>query len=110
LGCDIPSPSRTHRFRPNKSSKSWFFSYDDDEAPYWDRCEYLRRALLESFVEFNWKLEYFFEAVKETDTLKRVVKFANKSDAGQRVLVDLLKSPQARRYLEHARIINKALK
>lgn len=40
----------------------------------WDKCERLRRALVEKFIRFKWNLEFFLQATRRMDTLREVIR------------------------------------
>jgi hypothetical protein len=40
----------------------------------WDKCERLRRALVDKFIRFKWNLQFFLDAVKRPDTLREVIR------------------------------------
>lgn len=40
----------------------------------WDKCERLRRALVEKFKRFKWNLGFFLDSIKREDTFKEVLR------------------------------------
>jgi hypothetical protein len=52
----------------------------------WDRCERIRRGLVERFVKSRWPIEQFFMTVKEESTLKSITKSAEDYPAGRMLM------------------------
>jgi hypothetical protein len=52
----------------------------------WDKCERLRRGLIEAFVKFRWAPEYLHECVKNDDLLVRVLRSAKSVEGGSALL------------------------
>lgn len=102
------SMPKNRRLIPNKG-KSWFFGGDEDDVPYWDRCEAIRRAMLECFVQYNWSIDFFFESIQDNDTLNRTAKFAVKSNMGYNFMIEVAQSRGGRKYPDHVKTINKVL-
>jgi len=48
----------------------------------WDKCERLRRALIEAFVKFDWHPELLHDCIKSDDLLCRVLQSAKRVDGG----------------------------
>lgn len=48
---------------------------DRQEVPDWDRCEFLRRSLLSSFLKFKWNIAMLLEVVHNEDTFEKIVEF-----------------------------------
>lgn len=48
----------------------------------WDKCERLRRGLVEAFVKFHWPREQLATCIKNDDLLSRVLKSAKWVDGG----------------------------
>lgn len=40
----------------------------------WDKCERLRRALVDKFIRFKWNHEFFLRAIRRADTLREVIR------------------------------------
>lgn len=49
----------------------------------WDRCERLRRGLVERFIQQEWDLRYFLEALKDTETLELTLEGASSISGGK---------------------------
>lgn len=48
---------------------------DRQEVPDWDRCEFLRRSLLSSFLKFHWNIAMLLEVVHNEDTFEKIIEF-----------------------------------
>jgi hypothetical protein len=48
---------------------------DRQEVPDWDRCEFLRRSLLSSFLKFDWDIALLFNIVESVDTFEKIIQF-----------------------------------
>ncbi len=57
----------------------------------WDRCERLRRALVQKFIRHNWLSESFLRSVKSSETFGRVVKYCKKTREGKMFLRKIAK-------------------
>jgi hypothetical protein len=55
----------------------------------WDKCERLRRGLIEAFVKFRWPLEHLHECIKNDDLLARVLRSAKSVEGGSALLSKL---------------------
>ena len=55
----------------------------------WDRCERLRRGLVEKFIRNDWPVKYFFETVKKKEILKEILKYCKKSYTGKHFIKEL---------------------
>jgi len=53
----------------------------------WDKCERLRRALVEKFIHYNWPPDQFLQAIKRDDTFRQVVEYCRDTNQG----IDLLR-------------------
>jgi tetratricopeptide (TPR) repeat protein len=60
----------------------------------WDRCERLRRGLVESYINYYWPVSNFFETVRQEETFKRIVEFCNTTIKGKKFLTQLLLAAQ----------------
>jgi hypothetical protein len=45
----------------------------------WDKCERLRRALVQNFIRHKWSPESFLRSIKSPETFERVVKYCQKT-------------------------------
>jgi hypothetical protein len=52
----------------------------------WDKCERLRRGLIEAFVKFRWPFEHLHECIKNDDLLVRVLRSAKSVEGGSALL------------------------
>lgn len=52
----------------------------------WDKCERMRRALVERFIRYRWPIELFLQAVKSEDTFEKITDFSQ-SNAAARAFV-----------------------
>src|SRR5262249_19785136 len=52
----------------------------------WDKCERLRAALLDKFIECEWRSAELLKTVKTADTLDRLFDLFNTSKARKRLL------------------------
>jgi hypothetical protein len=98
------SMPKIRRLIPHKN-KSWFFGVDDVDVPSWDRCELMRRAMLECFVQYNWAIDFFFESILDNDTLKRTAKFAVKSDVGFKFIMEVVRAPGGKKHSDHIKTL-----
>lgn len=48
---------------------------DRQEVPDWDRCEFLRRSLLSSFLKFQWNIAMLLDVVQREDTFEKIIEF-----------------------------------
>jgi hypothetical protein len=53
----------------------------------WDKCERLRRALVDKFIYYSWPIEQFLQSIKGEETFLRVVRFC-KGTAGGRAFLE----------------------
>jgi hypothetical protein len=49
----------------------------------WDRCERLRRALIDRFMRYDWPAEHFLRTVRNRETLQKIVDYCNSTDQGR---------------------------
>jgi hypothetical protein len=52
----------------------------------WDKCERLRRGLIEAFVKFGWAPEHLHECIKNDELLVRVLRSAKSVEGGSALL------------------------
>ena len=52
----------------------------------WDKCERLRRGLIEAFVKFRWDPEHLHECIKNDDLLVQVLRSAKSVEGGSALL------------------------
>lgn len=52
----------------------------------WDRCEKLRRALLDRFIRFQWPTAHFLASVQRQDTFQQVVTYGETFSSGRAFL------------------------
>jgi len=52
----------------------------------WDKCERLRRGLVEAFVKFHWPIIQLAQCVKNDATLSRVIASARDVDGGKEIV------------------------
>jgi len=55
----------------------------------WDKCERVRRAVIERFVHFGWPLRSLIGAVQHQPTLEFMIRSCSQTEEGQRILKDL---------------------
>jgi hypothetical protein len=55
----------------------------------WDKCERLRRGLIEAFVRFRWPPEHLHECIKNDDLLVRVLRTAEEVEGGSALLAQI---------------------
>jgi hypothetical protein len=55
----------------------------------WDKCERLRRGLIEAFVKFHWPPEQLHECIKNDELLVRVLRSAKSVEGGSALLSKL---------------------
>jgi hypothetical protein len=55
----------------------------------WDKCERLRRGLIEAFVKFRWAPEHLHECIQNDDLLVRVLRSAKSVEGGSALLSKL---------------------
>jgi hypothetical protein len=58
----------------------------------WDRCERLRRGLVERFVKYEWPVQSFFRCAANPGALRDLLKTANRADEGDRLLKRIKKA------------------
>jgi len=52
----------------------------------WDKCERLRRGLIEAFVKFRWPIVKLADCVKNDEFLSRVIESAKHVDGGKELV------------------------
>lgn len=57
----------------------------------WDKCERLRRTLADKFIEYDWPIEHFLQAVKDNETLHKIARNCSNSSDGINFLKRVLK-------------------
>lgn len=57
----------------------------------WDKCERIRRALIDKFINYKWPHQEFLNAIKSNETLQRSLEYCRRSNEGQRFLKNLVK-------------------
>jgi hypothetical protein len=58
----------------------------------WDKCERLRRGIVESFLAHRWPVDYLLEAMPNRDTLRRVLKYCRKHPSAMHLTEGILDS------------------
>jgi len=76
-----------------------------DEVASWDRCEILRRGIVESYVAFAWDLRYFIPTISSIETFEMIIKFCSKSKAGRAFVKDLKKVSNTEQNKEFMKVI-----
>jgi hypothetical protein len=49
----------------------------------WDKCERLRRALVDRFIRYDWPVDQFLRSVKNEETFRRIVDFCRMTPSGK---------------------------
>jgi hypothetical protein len=57
----------------------------------WDKCERLRRALIDKFISYQWAYQEFLNAVQNKETLRRSLEYCRRSSEGKIFLKNLIR-------------------
>jgi len=52
----------------------------------WDKCERLRRGLVDRYIHYGWPVDQFLQSVKRQETLCRIVDFCETTSSGREFL------------------------
>lgn len=52
----------------------------------WDKCERLRRALVENFIRFSWPCDEFLRSVQQRETFNKIIDYCHSTYAGRKYL------------------------
>lgn len=93
-----------------------YWSYlwlDKNRVPDWDRCEFLRRALVVAFLKFRWNPLGIVDAVKDRNTFEKVVEFGIQVAGGYTFFESIyyeLKRDRDNKDSFHYRVLKECLK
>jgi GTPase-associated protein 1, N-terminal domain type 1 len=62
---------------------------DRNSIPDWDRCEFLRRALLVTFLKYGWNPMNLIFSIQERFTFEKTVEFAIQIKEGKQLMKDI---------------------
>jgi len=57
----------------------------------WDKCERLRRALVDKFIRYDWSIDGFLEAVNREKTFRQIVASCKTTESGKAFLRSVVK-------------------
>lgn len=84
---------------------------DRNNIPDWDRCEFLRRALLVSFLRYKWDPIHLVNAVQDKSTFQSIINFAFQLNEGRKFMKILYKKMDSMKLDTsfHFKMLKKAL-
>lgn len=65
----------------------------------WDKCERLRRALVENFMRFDWPYDEFVISVKRMATFNEIINYCHSTNAGRKFIKKI------RSHIAHGEIV-----
>lgn len=69
---------------------SKFFT-DRNKIPDWDRCEFLRRSLLVTFLKYEWEPDNVIKAIPDRETFEKILDFGLDISAGSKLFKKMFK-------------------
>ncbi len=77
------SLTTNHVAKPEEKFLNKLFGLEEHNIQDWDKCGFLRRGILESFIIFKWPLEKFIESISNPHTFYAVLEYGSKSSTGK---------------------------
>ena len=96
-----------NQFTPLKPSGliTKLFWFNDNYVPSWDKCEILRRGIVQCYIEYQWDPKYLFQTVTNLNTFKSIAIFCSKTKEGQSLIASI-KMNRNSKYKDYLRIID----
>jgi hypothetical protein len=84
---------------------------DRNSIPDWDNCEFLRRAMVVTFLKYNWDPSNIAYAVRDRSTFEKIVDFAIQTNEGYKLVKQILRNIESSEDLPfHHKVLKRALK
>lgn len=88
----IKTASQDYSLKSLRKVQVWIFDWSYEEVPSeWDRCETLRRILVNSFIKNDWRMQLLIDSIKEEDLFARVFYYLKNRKKGRKTFNKILK-------------------